>query len=306
MKKILLISVLLSALSCSGQDGRLPDKKTMNVIKKAEKVCLYYVDPLTDDFSKGKIQGFALKDSVPIVLTQNNKDSLVALIQESVSNHQENEVVKMCMVIPGYALQFVRGNDTVSMFIDFQCNKAHYCFGARTYDEDIDDISGRLRKLVTDISADNHSAYTITKSAESIITEDIKEIVASADSLSWFIVDAMENPTDKGLNFNGFLILQQESETQTDSLAKFLISPTALVKTDFYNECVFLPDLCIRFYGKNNQKVDVMFSFYCNECRIICGETELSTDFAKIRRYVIGFAKDAFPNDKYLRVMYNK
>lgn len=305
MKKLLLMAILFSALSCIGQDGKLPDKKTMAVIKKAEKVCLYYVNPLTENFSRGNIQGIAIEKDFGKINTA-DKDSLIFLIYENISNYKKGGANKMCAFIPDYVFQFHKGKDTIDLMVDFQCNIMEYCYEDKKYRVDIDDIDQRLKLLISNYSFVEDILPAINTQTETIIPKDIQDQLSSSDSLSWYILDPMEQLEDISQSFNGALILQQKTDVYITQISEFLLSPSSFSNSDLYKECVFLPDLGIRFYGKNNQTVDVMFSFYCNECKIISDKTIFTADCAKIRHQIIGYAKNVFPMDKYLRIMFNQ
>jgi len=124
--------------------------------------------------------------------------------------------------------------------------------------------------------------------------------------LSWHILDPFEQTSNDAENFNGAFILQQKGDKNAAAISKLLTSPSSFVKSDRIKESVFLPDLAMRMYADGKQSVDVMFSFYCNECKIISGDNIFQSDCQHIRKEVIENALKVFPLDKYLRVLSNQ
>ncbi|MDD6002276.1 MAG: hypothetical protein PUC50_08840 [Bacteroidales bacterium] len=305
MKKILLISVLLSALSCSGQDGRLPDKKTMNVIKKAEKVVYYGLDPMSDDSSKGQICGFAVINNRELI--KNERDSLSTLVQECVSNNMNRGANKMSTFAPDNAFDFIKGTDTVSLLIDFHCDKMMVCYGTEKSKFDFDMNHNKAAQFVANLSYSKLSDKTDSSDImETALPESIRTIIHDADSLHWYILDPIEISDDKNKLFNGWLILRQTEEANTSSIKDFFSTPSNYPQGNLIKDCTFLPDLGIRFYGKDKLTVDIMFSFYCNECSVTDGKQIFQTDCTQIRKAVLVYAKSVFPNDRYIRFMLNQ
>ena len=87
MKKLLTLTILCGLFSCGSvakppDEGNLPDKKTMSVIKKAEKVVYYSLDPMSEDCSKMRIEGICTT-GFQKELEHNEVDSLVSIIIEN-------------------------------------------------------------------------------------------------------------------------------------------------------------------------------------------------------------------------------
>ena len=298
MRKLLLMAIMLSTLSCSGQGEIIPDKKTMSVIKKAETVLYYMLDPMTDDYSNGEIQGYAVVGN-KIEVRDAKKDSLISLIQQSVAVFKSDDIHKMSTFAPECAFQFVKGGDTVNVLLDFHADIMNFCSKGNNCKLGFAKTREKIFAFANSLKSEGVSSVM-----ESIVPKEILSIIVDADSLSWYILDPLEQ-TSSG-SFDGAAILQQIEEKNATSISNLLTSPTSFVKSDRIKESVFLPDLAIRMYADGKQSVDVMFSFYCDECKIVCGDHSFQTDCRMIRKEIIENARKVFPLDKYLRVLSNQ
>ena len=299
MKRILLMAILLSTLSCSGQDGNLPDKKTMAVIKKAEKVVYYALDPMSEDLSKGEILGYSVVGN-GIEVSNNQKDSLISLVQESIAHFKSSKTIKMSAFIPECAFQFVKTNDTVNLLLDFHADVLSFAHKTKNIKLGFAETHKRLMSFI------NILKIEACDSAESIIPMEILDKIVAADSLTWYILDAMEQPSASTESFNNALILQQKGNKNAKSVSSILSAPPSFVKSNRIKESVFMPDLGIRMFIDGKPAVDVLFSFYCEECRIINGEKIFQSDCQRIKKDIIKNALNIFPTDKYLRVLSNQ
>ena len=148
MKKLLILTILYGLFSCSSNANssgkNLPDKKTMSVIKKAEKVVLYLIDPMTDDFSKGKIQGFALAESEPKTLSKSDKDTLLSLIYENSNRYKDNGTGKLSAFIPNVGFKFINEKDTVDLLIDLHSDIWKYHCGKTTFSTRFDSVHNEI------------------------------------------------------------------------------------------------------------------------------------------------------------------
>ena len=305
MKKLLIFTILCGLFSCSGNanstDGNLPDKKTMTVIKKAEQVCMYLIDPMTDDFSKEKIQGYAVISN-RIEVSNNLRDSLVLLVQESVVTFKSSDIVKMSTFIPECAFQFINGNDTVNLFIDFHADIMSFTHKAKNVKLSFAKMHEPFVLFVNSLKPKDKSPFM----EESIIPKEILDNIVAADSLTWYIIDAFEQPSASVEAFNNSLILQQKGDKNAKLVSAILSLPSSFVKSDRIKESVFMPDLGIRMFIDGKPAVDVLFSFYCEECKIISGENIFQSDCQRIKNDIVKNALNIFPTDKYLRVLSNQ
>lgn len=302
MKKFLLMVFWLSTLSCSGQDENLPEKKTMSVIKKAEQVCMYLIDPMTDDFSNGEIQGYAV-DGNRIEVSDEQKDSLVSLIQECIANFKSSDIVKMSTFVPECAFQFVKAKDSVNVLLDFHADVINFTHKAEKSKLGFAKTHESFMSFVNCLKVQTQDCGAAT---ESIIPKEILDNIVVADSLTWYIIDAMEQPTTSTESFNNALILQQKNDKNAKSVSSILSAPSSFVKSNRIKESVFMPDLGIRMFVNNKPAVDILFSFYCDECKIISGENIFQSDCQRIKKDIVKTALNVFPTDKYLRVLSNQ
>lgn len=306
MKKFLLMAILFSTLSCSGQDGNLPDKKTMSTIKKAENVCMYLIDPMTDDYSNGEILGYAVAGN-RIEVSNNQKDSLISLVQESITNFKSSETIKMSAFIPECAFQFVKANDTVNLLLDFHADIMSFAHKTKKCKLGFAKTHEQFMLFINSLKPkDESSLMEDDVDTESIIPKEILDKIVAADSLTWYIVDALGQPSASVETFNNTLILQQKGDKNAKSVSSILSAPSSFVKSNRIKESVFMPDLGIRMFIDSKPAVDVLFSFYCEECKIISGENIFQSDCQRIKKDIVKNALNIFPTDKYLRVLSNQ
>lgn len=310
MKKFLLMAILFSTLSCSGQDGNLPDKNTMAVIKKAEKVVYYALDPMAEDSTCQKIEGICTT-GFSKELEQAQIDTLISIIQENAKIPIKQGSGKFSAFIPVDVFQFTKGKDTVNFIVDLHCDIWKFSDSDKKFDFDY--FHNPMEKLVFEIigepiaATDTDVANTqILGNEKSILPEAVQSLLQKSDSLVWHILDPMQKD-DKNV-FHGFYVLETKQESDTsivNNLTKTLLNKDSFVETDMVKNCTFLPDLGFRvFCGKSF--VDVMFAFYCDECRIVYGNNTFQSDCEIIRKEILQQAKNAFPKDRYIRILLNK
>ncbi len=300
------MAILLSTLSCSGQEGNLPDKKTMAVIKKAENVCMYLIDPMTDVFSNGEIQGYAVAGN-RIEVSNVQKDSLFSLVQGSFANYKSSETVKMSTFIPECAFQFVKANDTVNLLLDFHADIMSFAHKAKNSKLSFAKTHEPLVSFVNSLKPKDESPLMEGEvDSKSMIPKEILDKIVAADSLTWYIIDALGQPSASVETFNNALILQQKGDKNAKLVSAILSAPSSFVKSDRIKESVFMPDLGIRMLVNNKPAVDILFSFYCDECKIISGENIFQSDCQRIKKDIVKTALNVFPTDKYLRVLSNQ
>ena len=304
MKRIftMLTMALMLATSCSAQS--LPDKKTLNAIKKADKMLYYSLDPMSEDFSNGSVQGVAVIGQ-ETELPNDKKDTLLSLIQECVANYNPKGATKMSAFIPESAFSFIRGNDTVNLLLDFHADMMSFNFGNKHCSLDFDSRHDKWVGLIKSLFGTEDSAPLPDSVTESIVPQEILKNIAAADSVTWFILDPMDRATENLETFNGTLVLLRKDEKETAEISSLLTSPSSFVKSDVFKDCIFFPDLGIRMYVDDNQFVDIMFSFYCNECKIMSGEKTFQADCQIIRGEIIKLFRKKFPTDRYLRTLSN-
>lgn len=310
MKKFLLMAISLSALSCSGQDGNLPDKKTMSIIKKAEKVVYYALDPMETNCTSQKIEGICTTGFSKI-LEQNEIDTLISIINGNAKIPIKEGSGKFSAFIPVDVFQFTKGNDTVNFLVDLHCYK--WKFSSCDKKNDFDAFGIQMKKLVYDIIgeplvATNHDLENtqIKGNKQSILSEPIQNVLHHTDSLIWYILDPMQHNETNG--FHGLHVLDTQKESDTvivNDLKKILLDKDSFIQTDMVKNCAFLPDLGFRIFGSDTY-IDLLFAFYCNECRIIFDNNTLQYDSENIRRPILQQAKMAFPKDRYIRILLNK
>lgn len=311
MKKLLIITILCGLFSCDGNanpsDDNLPDKKTMSVIKKAEKVVYYELNPMSDDTTIFSIDAVATTGYSKI-LVQSEKDSLTKFIMGNVRNVRKNGKGKFCPSAPQDAFLFVKGKDTVKLVIDLNCASYSIINDTTVYEYDFDkiydDVSNILKPMRKKESFLSNSISTID-STRYLLTDKMKRIVSEADSAICFLLDPLEKNCKDTLN--GFCILEQSNiKTKLiDSLKNILLDKQNFVYSGIVKNCTFLCDISFRLFSKG-EYADVMFALYCDDCVAICGDEHIKADSGNMRKKILEIAKNIYPKDKYIRYMLNQ
>ncbi len=90
-----------------------------------------------------------------------------------------------------------------------------------------------------------------------------------------------------------------------DSLKEVLLDKDNFVYSEVVKNCIFLPDVNFRLFA-NGEYADVLFAFYCDECRVICNGESVQSDSENMRIRILEIALCIFPKDKYIRFLLNK
>ena len=198
------------------------------------------------------------------------------------------------MFIPVDVFQFIKGKDTVNFLVDLHCDMWMFSTGESKYD--FDTFHASMEKLVYKIigktlPTDNVVANPIIESEppKSIMPDSVRIVLQNTDSLMWYILDPMQRDDKEG--FCGYYVLDKKIESDAalaNNLAKLLLHEGMFLQTDMVKNCMFLPDLGFRVFSEKGF-ADIMFSFYCNECKIICNGKSIQS-----------------PKDRYLRILLNK
>lgn len=306
MKKFLLMAILFSTLSCSGQDGNLPDKKTMAVIKKAEKVVYHALDPMAEDMSNGEIYGTA-KTGYSRELEKSEKENLINLINEKKANYLHPGKGKFCPSAPQDAFIFVKGKDTVQFVVDLNCATYSIIHDTTEYEYDFEKCQEKVSQLIKSMREQNSVASNSIApldSAKNILTEKMKRIISESDSVVCYLLDPMDMTSTDTLN--GFCILDNakvESKL-VDSLKNILLDKQNFVYSQLLKNCTFLCDMNFRMFAKG-EYADVMFAFYCDDCVIVCNDEHIISDSRNMHKEILEIAKCVFPKDRYIRYLLN-
>ena len=84
-----------------------------------------------------------------------------------------------------------------------------------------------------------------------------------------------------------------------DSLKEVLLDKDNFVYSEVIKNCIFLPDVNFRLFA-NGEYADVLFAFYCDECRVICNGESVQSDSENMRKRILEIAMCIFPKDKYI------
>ena len=202
MKKLLILTILCGLFSCNGNanppdNGNLPDKKTMAIIKKAEKVVYYSLDPLIKDSTRNHIEGFCTT-GFSKGLDKNLKDSLISIILENAKIPVQEDEGKFSAFLPVDVFQFIKGMDTVNFLVDLHCDIWKFSTNEKKFD--FDALHAPMEKLiygiiVKELTSDNMINNPIVKAEckKSIMPDSIKIVLQNVDSLLWFILDPMQS-----------------------------------------------------------------------------------------------------------------
>lgn len=142
----------------------------------------------------------------------------------------------------------------------------------------------------------------------STISRDYLDIVESADSIVWYLLDPMsEDSTALQKNKMGEILLCKTDtlEERCNALKSTLTYPQSFAKSDIVKESIFLPDVAICFFSEKSL-VTFSYSFYCGICRFERDGNYQNTDGELIRKSIIQMACEVFSKDRYLRNLKRK
>ena len=244
-------------------------------------------------------------------MDKNLKDSLISIILENAKIPVQEDEGKFSAFLPVDVFQFIKGKDTVNFLVDLHCDIWKFSTNEKKFD--FDALHAPMEKLIygiigKELTSDNMINNPIVKAEckKSIMPDSIKTLLQSADSLVWYMLDPMQQDVKNG--FNGFYILDKKAESDTvriKNLMHNLLREDMFLETDIVKNCTFLPDIGFRSL-KGDEFIDVMFSFYCDECKIIYGDNYIQSDCGIIRKEILAEAQKAFPKDRYIRILLNK
>ena len=316
MKKFLLMAILLSTLSCSGQDEIFPDKTTMKLLKTIDNAVYCAIDPLSTDMGKGSVCGFAKYTLDSIVLEKKDIDALMTIVEDNLKHAKVGQGAYSTFM-PNHAFLFVNKKDTIYLLVDLHCDKWQFHIGNKThighFDAVHDKMDDFIKKFDTDTSDSEEHNITIDMLSNKLEDADcntlpaqIIENLTKVQSCEWYILDPWDS-TSVDNTFGDVRILQQSKQkSNLDSVVTIFSDTCSFVKTDIVKNCIFLPDIGIRLATSANENIDIIFSFSCNECVILLGNISFQSDCERIRNRVLTLAQKQFPQDRYIRTLLNK
>ena len=193
--------------------------------------------------------------------------------------------------------------------IDFNCGSYSIVNGTLEYEYDFYNCSEKFAQLIKPMrkqeSAFINLIQTNSDSARNVLTEKMKLIITGADSVVCYLLDPMDKSCKHTLQ--GVCILEQEKTVSqlVDSLKEVLLDKDNFVYSEVVKNCIFLPDVNFRLFA-NGEYADVLFAFYCDECRVICNGESVQSDSENMRKRILEIAMGIFPKDKYIRFLLNK
>jgi len=308
----------------------MPPKSLLKKISKSNVVKAYAVNALSEDTLSEKVCGFCTIGE-PKTLTALQIDQLKSVIANDTSYFKKDNVVKYSTFLPDYAFKFMNGKDSVVVFMDFHADLWSFCYKKRDYILDNDIISPKLRTFVGSVfnvklrdpktenvsqNAVSDGAFQRNEVAEAPkkdtlkyekLPSSVENVIRNVDSVYCYILDPLaDNSIEKRLG--KYVILQ---ERLTDGKTTSLLTHKLLEKNSFptmpyVQNCTFLPDIAFVFYHKT-EKLNVMFSFYCNECQMVLNDKlEFQNECGNIQSDIVALAKRVYPKDKYLRTISKK
>lgn len=310
--KLLILTILCGLFSCSGNanppdDGKQLDKKTMSIIKKAEMVVYYALDPMAEDTTIYDIDGVPTTGYSKI-LVQAEKDSLTKLVMGNIRNVRKDDKGKFCPSAPQDAFLFIKGKDTVKLIVDFNCASYSIINDTVVYEYDFDKIYDNVSKIIKPMRKKESlllSSISNIDSTKNLLTDKMKNIISEMDSVICFLLDPLDKNSKDTLN--GYCILEQSNiESKfVDSLKIILLDKQNFVYLGIVKNCTFLCDMNFRLFSKG-EYMDIMFAFYCDDCIVCRGNEYVQTDSGNMRKKILEIAKTAFPKDKYIRFLLNQ
>lgn len=317
----------------------LPSKTIIKHIDKSTEVKFYTINSLYEDSLAEKLCGFCVVDTSKVLSSEQVK-RLKQIIANDSNYIRKDDVVKFSTFIPDYAFKFIDGKDSVVLFLDFHADIWSFRYKKKEFISDNEKPSPALRNLIENIfgkklenpqprntvsSNKINGSVILANDTEIIERKDsvkeekqesiqqyvklsskIQNMITDSDSVSCVILDPLTKEKTDNHFLGKYAILMQKSITDkgvNDSLKQLLLADKSFPKFDFAKNCTFLPDIAFVFYC-NNETLNVLFSFYCDECRmIISNKLEFSNDCSNIRSEIITISRNVFPKDKYLRTI---
>ncbi len=326
-----------SYLPVTKQKVKMPPKIVLKKIAKSDRVMAYTVDALSEDTLNEKLCGFSTVGK-PKELTVSEADFLRSLVAEESSFVKKDDVVKYSAFIPDYAFKFMREKDSVVVFLDFHADMWSFEYQKKRTIFDNAVVSKKLRSFVKSVfnlkSSSANAAKTVAANSmqpsngpeESVEKPELKETVAkvekrdtvkyrtiptemeavikNADSIYCCLLDPLAEEVEEK-KLGKFLILQEKEVKEKDAsaLAQRLLCKKSFPEMPYLKNCTFLPDLAFIFVHKG-ERLNVMFSFYCNECKMVLNDKlEFHNDCSDIQSEIVKIGRKIFPKDKYLRTI---
>lgn len=308
----------------------MPPKSLLKKIAKSNVVKAYAINALSEDSVSEKVCGFCTIGE-PKTLTALQIGQLKSVIANDTSYFKKDNVVKYSTFLPDYAFKFMNGKDSVVVFIDFHADLWSFRYKKRNYILDNDIISPKLRTFVSSVfkiklrdpKMENVSQNAISDGAfqrnevEETPRKDtlkyeklpssVENVIRNVDSVYCYILDPLaDNSKEKRLG--KYVILQERlmDGKTTSLLTHKLLEKNSFPTMHYVQNCTFLPDIAFEFYHKT-EKLNVMFSFYCNECQMVLNDKlEFQNECGNIQSNIVALAKRVYPKDKYLRTISKK
>ena len=303
----------------------MPPKSVLKRISKSAVVKAYAINALSEDTISEKVCGFCTIGQ-PKLLKEDQIERIKAIITNDSSYLKKDNVIKYSTFLPDYAFKFVNEKDSVVLFLDFHADMWLFKYKKKEYLFDNETISASLKNLVSNIFnirikdsknamiSQNSPKEKATVKNEASKTDTLKyknlpshiiNIINDADSLKCYLLDPFADEKTKKI-LGKYVILLEKPMTDKaviNNLTKQLLEDKSFPDYPYVKNCTFLPDIAFVFYH-NNDTLNILFSFYCNECQIVLNnKLEFQNDCGQIQSSIIGIARKVFPKDKYLRTI---
>lgn len=308
----------------------MPPKSVLKKIAKSKLVKAYAINALSEDTISEKVCGFSTIGE-PKTLTALQIGQLKSVIANDSNYFRKDNVVKYSTFLPDYAFKFMNGKDSVVVFMDFHADLWSFRYKKKDYILDNDVTSQKLRVFVgsvfniklKDPKMENVSQNAIsdgtfqrneveeTPKKDTMkyekIPSNVEKVIRNVDSVYCYILDPLaDNNVEKRLG--KFVILQERliDGKTTSLLTHKLLKKNSFPTIPYVQNCTFLPDIAFVLYHKT-EKLNVMFSFYCNECQMVLNDKLVfQNECGNIQSDIIALAKRVYPKDKYLRTISKK
>ena len=141
---------------------------------------------------------------------------------------------------------------------------------------------------------------------KSVVPNEFIHTMSLADSVEWYLLDAMTMTDLDDVNTLEGLgeILDSRMDNnreRLDALVYTLSYPQSFPNSDVVKESEFLPDVAVKFCISGEPQLIFSYSFYCNLCLFQMGDSFFETNGEEVRQTILQMAREVFPNDKYLR-----
>lgn len=150
------------------------------------------------------------------------------------------------------------------------------------------------------------ASTVVTNSSDSNFCDKHRKIMASADSITFMLLDPWVDDTT--LKENGYGEVLNRFTTDDKTLLKEAASLLSTLESSgalSMKNCMHMADVVLSFHTKSGD-MNVSYSFYCDVVRFSYVGQYVEIDSEKFRLKFLELVKIAYPKDRYIRYLINR